>query len=100
MSNRRRRPGEHYVSRGGGGGSGNKRGVLDAELTFEATATVSIWVRDPDSVTWVDSEDNQDDVACFLLNSGETIAAGRRVIIARHPDGYWEIIAINCPPEA
>ena len=76
-----------------GGLSGLKHGKLDGSLVFGATAVCSIWTGTVNAET--DSGVNET-VACFLLNSGESLPATSRVVIAMI-DGKYYVIAISCP---
>ena len=71
-----------------------KLGKLDGALAYGSSATCSIWTGTPNSET--DSTVNET-VYCWLLQSGETIAAATKVVIARI-GGYWQVVATQCPP--
>lgn len=70
-------------------------GELDEDLDFEAEATVSVWRWDGSA--YVDSGDNVE-AACYLLETGETIASGTKVDLAWDGrSGRYEIINQRCP---
>lgn len=70
-----------------------KLGVLDADLTYGGTVTVSIYAGTQNSE--VDTGENVT-AACFLLQAGDSIASGSRVVLNRTADG-WQVIAAECP---
>ena len=70
-----------------------KIGVLDADLTYNASATVSIYTGAGGSAT--DSGDNVT-AYCWLLGAGDTIESGSHVVVGYNGD-HWEVIAAECP---
>lgn len=70
-----------------------KIGVLDADLTYNGSAAVSIYTGAGGSAT--DSGDNLT-AYCWLLQAGDTLPAATRVVIGYTGD-HWEIIAAECP---
>lgn len=68
------------------------KGKLDDELVFEGSATVSLWHHDGSAE--VDSGDN---ITAYdwLLASGQSIAAGEKVVLA-FISGRWYVIATEC----
>ena len=67
-------------------------GKLDADLDYGSSAVVSIWTGDPNSET--DSTENET-AYCWLLETGETIPSGTKVIIKKI-NGFWQVIAARC----
>lgn len=68
-------------------------GVLDGSMSYQGTATVSIWRWNgsamADTTLNVTARD-------WLLSSGQTIASGKQVIILRHPTGQWFVVGAQC----
>jgi hypothetical protein len=70
-----------------------KLGKLDGTLAYGGSATCSIWTGPPAS-----KSDSGEDVTvyCWLLQPGESIANGTKVVIAL-VDGSWFVIDSSCP---
>jgi hypothetical protein len=71
---------------------------LDATLNFESSAAASIYEGNPaSSGTFTDSGVNVT-VYDWLLSSGQSISAGKQVIIFRHPSSRnYVVIGAQCP---
>lgn len=80
-------------SGGGGVRRGEWKGVLDEDLDYEGTATVSLWHHDGEELvdTGVDVEAHD-----WFLKSGEVASSGLRVIVKKHQDGKWWVTAAQC----
>jgi hypothetical protein len=77
----------------GGSGGGTLAGVLDTDLAPGGTATMSVW--EWNGSNWVDTGDNET-VHDWLLVTGQTVAAGRRVV-AQRIGSIWVVTAAQCP---
>lgn len=73
----------------GGSTSDLQLGKLDGSLSYEGSATVSIWDGTSDTTVNVTAYD-------WLLKSGQSIASGIKVVIARFPNGKWYVIGAQC----
>jgi hypothetical protein len=69
-------------------------GVLDDELVFEGSATVSIWRWT--GAVWADSGINLE-AYDWLLEAGQSVAIGKRVVVQLHKDGIWVVTEAQCP---
>jgi hypothetical protein len=68
-------------------------GKLDGTLAFGGSAMCSFWTGGPGS----EADSAQDaTVYCWLLQAGESIANGSKVVVALI-NGYWQVIAAACP---
>lgn len=71
-------------------------GKLDGTLNPGSSATLSIWIPDENSPgVRIDSTENVT-VYDWLLESGQTVASGKKVFAA-YVDGRYEVIAAACP---
>ncbi len=68
--------------------------VLDGALASGGSATASVWRFDGEDL--VDTDENVT-VYAWMLNSGESVAAGTQVWIGWR--GRWYIMNAACPPE-
>lgn len=79
-----------YEFQAGGGGGGTLHGVLDDQLDFEDTATMSVYTGGTDTGTDVTVHD-------WLLLTGQSVPAGTRVIAALDAtDGLYYAISASC----
>jgi hypothetical protein len=77
----------------GGGGEALLRGKLDGGLTYQGSATMSVWAWDGSA-----EADTGGNITVYdwLLVSGGSIASGTNVVAA-FIGGRWYIIAAACP---
>lgn len=82
-------------SRGRWGGVNSRWecGKLDGSMSFDGTATMSIWKWD--GSTMADTGENVT-VRDWLLASGQTIASGTRVVAIKHRGGQWFVVGAQC----
>lgn len=76
------------------GGSGRwECGKLDGSMSYDGTATVSIWRWNGSAMA--DTGENVT-VRDWLLSSGQTIATGTRVIVMKHRSNQWFLVGAQC----
>jgi hypothetical protein len=72
-----------------GPGSSNLLGKLDEELAYEGSATMSVWDGTSDTTVNVEVYD-------WLLSSGQTVAAGTKVVAALFLNGLYYVTGAQC----
>jgi hypothetical protein len=77
------------------GGTSTTLGILDEDLTYGGTATVSVWEGEPNA-----EADSGDNVECYtwLLESGYQLSTGFHVEMVKGAGGKYRVIACReCP---
>jgi hypothetical protein len=67
-------------------------GKLDAEMSYQGSVAVSIWRWNGSAMADAGYNITAND---WLLSSGQTIASGKQVVIARIA-GRWFVIGTQC----
>lgn len=90
---RRRQNGRAPRSRFGGIVGRWECGKLDGTMSYDGTATVSVWKWNGSAMA-----DTSENVTArdWLLSSGQTIASGTRVIVLKHRRNQWFVVGAQC----
>jgi hypothetical protein len=74
---------------GGFGGPQMILGVLDGIMSYQGSATVSIWDGTSDTGQDITAYD-------WLLSSGQSLANGKKVVVLPHANGKYYVVGAQC----